>query len=148
MALFFRLVFIAMSLFFCLIFASLRMCWSTYRWSFVLFVPVWHQFCSFRNVPCDCTESTNYNWYNRHFHVQQFFQFLSKVHILIFHFSFFQFHCGITRESKLHNSASSHFLLTIIRFGRRAEIRWSDCISKSQRTLYVSFFRTDSCLRT
>ena len=23
----------------------------------------------------DCTKSTNYNWYNRHFHVPQFFQF-------------------------------------------------------------------------
>ena len=37
-------------------------------------------------------------------------------------------------------------LLIIIRSGRLAEIRWSVCISKSQRSLCVSFFRTDSGL--
>ena len=32
----------------------------------------------------ECTKSTNYNWYNRHFHVPQFFfQFPSKVQVLI-----------------------------------------------------------------
>ena len=38
------------------------------------------------------------------------------------------------------------FLLIIIRSGRLSEIRWSICISKSQRSLYVSFSRTDSGL--
>ena len=39
------------------------------------------------------------------------------------------------------------FLLIIsTRSGCLAEIRWSVCISKSQRTLYVSFSRTDSGL--
>ena len=27
----------------------------------------------------ECTERINYNWYHRHFHVQQFFQFSCKV---------------------------------------------------------------------
>ena len=31
----------------------------------------------------DCTKSTNYNWYNRRFHVPLFFQFPSKVLVLI-----------------------------------------------------------------
>ena len=37
-------------------------------------------------------------------------------------------------------------LLTITRSGRLAEIRWSVCISKSQRSLCVSFPRADSGL--
>ena len=32
------------------------------------------------------TKSTNYNWYHRHFHVPQFFQFLDKIQVLIFLF--------------------------------------------------------------
>ena len=35
----------------------------------------------------NCNKSTNYNWYQRHFHVPQFFQFLSEVQVLIFFFS-------------------------------------------------------------
>ena len=38
------------------------------------------------------------------------------------------------------------FLLIIIRSGLRAEIRWSVCISKSHRSLCVSFSRTGSGL--
>ena len=38
------------------------------------------------------------------------------------------------------------FLLMITRSGRLAEIRWSVCISKSQRSSCVSFSRTDSGL--
>ena len=39
-----------------------------------------------------------------------------------------------------------YFLLTISRFGRLAEIRWSVYISRSQRSLSVSFSRADSGL--
>ena len=39
--------------------------------------------------------------------------------------------------------ASSFFFLIITRSGRLAKIRWSVCISKSQRSLCVSFSRTD-----
>ena len=38
------------------------------------------------------------------------------------------------------------FLLIITRYGRLAGMRWSACISKSQRILFVSFSRTDSGL--
>ena len=52
-------------------------------------------------------------------------------------------HCDLPGR-KLHNSAGSFFfLLTITRSGRLVEIRWSDYISKSQKTLCVSFSRTD-----
>ena len=37
-------------------------------------------------------------------------------------------------------------LLIIKRSGRLAEIMWSVCISKSQRSLFASFFRTDAGL--
>ena len=72
------------------------------------------------------------------------FQFTSKVHVLIFPF---QFYLEVIRDSKVHNSASSLFLfififlLTISRSGCLAEIRWFVCISKSQRSLCVSFSR-------
>ena len=38
----------------------------------------------------------------------------------------------------------SFLFLTITRSGRLAEIRWSVCISKSQRRLYFSFSKTES----
>ena len=38
------------------------------------------------------------------------------------------------------------FFLIITRSGRLAEIRWTVCISKSLRSLRISFFRTDSGL--
>ena len=95
----------------------------------------------------NCTKSTN--WYNRQFHVPQYFQFPCKVEVLIPLFTFFQFHSVVRRDSKAHNSASSLLLLLlllIIRSGRLAEIRWSVCISKSHRSLCVSFSWTDSRL--
>ena len=93
----------------------------------------------------DCTKSTNYNWYNCHFHVPQFLQFLSKVKVFILQFTFFQIYSVVSRNSKVHNLVSSllFLLLIIIKSGRLADIRWSVCISKSQRSLWVSFFTTD-----
>ena len=35
-----------------------------------------------------CTKSTNYNWYNNHFHIPQLFQFPSMVEVLIPLFAF------------------------------------------------------------
>ena len=35
------------------------------------------------NLLIDCSKSTNYNWYRCHFHVPQFFQFSSKIQVLI-----------------------------------------------------------------
>ena len=49
--------------------------------------------------------------------------------------------------SKVHNSASFFFLLLIImRCGRLTDIRWSVCILQSQKSLCVSFSRTDAGL--
>ena len=46
--------------------------------------------------------------------------------------------------SKVYYSANCLFLLINPRSGRVADIRWSVCISKSQRSLDVSFSMTDS----
>ena len=58
-----------------------------------------------------CAKSTNHNWYNRHFHVPQLFQFSSKVEILILLFIFFQFYSVVSWDSKVDNFASSLFLV-------------------------------------
>ena len=58
----------------------------------------------------DCTQTTNYSWYKRHFLVSQFFQFPSKVQVLIFLFTFFQFYSVVSRDGNVHNTASSLFL--------------------------------------
>ena len=56
-------------------------------------------------------KSTNYNWYNRHFNVPPCFPFLGKVEVLISLFAFFQFYFVVSRDDKVHNSASSLFLV-------------------------------------
>ena len=76
-----------------------------------------------------------------------FFRFPSKVKILILLFTFFQFYSVVSRDNKVHNSASSlSFLLIIIRSSRLADIRWSVCMSKSKRSLCVSFSRANAGL--
>ena len=62
----------------------------------------------------DCTKCTNHNWYNHQFHVSQFFQFPSKVQVFIFLFFFFQFYSVVSRDSKIHNSASSFFFFFFV----------------------------------
>ena len=52
-----------------------------------------------------------------------FFQFPSKVEVLILLFTFFQFYSVVSRNSNVHNFVSSLFLLIIIRSGLLAEIR-------------------------
>ena len=86
-------------------------------------------------------------------HMLWFFQFPRKVEVIIFLFTFFQFYSVVSRYSKVHNFANSHFLLLllllllfIIRSGLLAEIRWSVYMSKSHRSLCVSFSRTDAGL--
>ena len=87
----------------------------------------------------DFTKSTNYNWYSR------FFNSLSRLRYLFF-FIFFLFYSTVSRDSKVHNFASSLFLNIVIRSGRLDEITWSVCMSKSPRSLYVSFSKTDARL--
>ena len=69
-----------------------------------------------------------------------FFQFSSKVEVLISLVTFFQFYSVVSRDSKVDNFADFIFLLIIIRSGLLAEIRWSVCISKSHRSLCVCHF--------
>ena len=75
-----------------------------------------------------------------------FFQFPKKVEVLILLFIFFQFYSVVSRDSKLHNFASSLFLLIIIRSAHLAEVRWSVCMSKSHTSLCKSFSRTNAGL--
>ena len=71
------------------------------------------------------------------------FHFSSKVKVLISLFTFFQFYSVVSQESKVDNFAGLlFFFLIIIRSGLPAEIRWSVCMLKSNRTLCVSFSRT------
>ena len=83
------------------------------------------------------------------FMFHSFFQFSSNVEVLISLFTFFQFYSVVCRDSRVDSFADFlfvFFLLIIIRFGLRAEIRWSVCISKSHRSLCVSFSRTGAGL--
>ena len=59
---------------------------------------------------------------------------------LSFHFTV------VSRDNKIHNSASYLFLLIIIKFDHLDEIRWSICITKYQRSLCVSFSSTEAGL--
>ena len=62
--------------------------------------------------------------------------------VLISLFTFFQFYSVVSLDSKVDNFAHFLFLMIIIRSGLLAEIRWSVCISKSHRSLCVSFSKT------
>ena len=73
-----------------------------------------------------------------------FFNSLARSWYFIFLFTFFQFYSVVCRDSKVYNSASSIFLLSITRSGRLAEIRWFVCISKSVIFSFESFFTSIS----
>ena len=75
-----------------------------------------------------------------------FFQFTSKVEVLILLLTFFQLYLVVSQDCKVINFATPRFLLIIIRSGHLAEIRGSVCISKSHRSLCVLFSRTDAGL--
>ena len=78
------------------------------------------------------------------FKFHRFFPFSGKVQVLISLLAFLQFYPVISRNSEVHYSAGFLFFMTITRSGRLAEVRWCVCISKSQRSLHFSFFRTVS----
>ena len=75
-----------------------------------------------------------------------FFQFPSKVEVLILLFTFFQFYSVVAGTAKSTILQVLFFLLIIIRSGLLAEIRWSMCMSKSHRSLCVLFSRTGAGL--
>ena len=91
---------------------------------------------------------SNYNWYYRHSHIPQFFLVLSQVLHIYFFFRFILI--LFSGRPRWHSSlfwGFFFFLLTITRSGRLAENMWYVCISKSRRSLDVSFSRTYSGLR-
>ena len=75
----------------------------------------------------DCTKSTNYNCYNRHFHVPQFFQSPGKVPVHMLLFTSFQFFIvvSLTAKSTILQVFFFFFVLIIIRSGHVSEISWS-----------------------
>ena len=71
-----------------------------------------------------------------------FFNSLARSRYLSLFSQFFQFYSVVSRDSKVDNfSDFLFFLLIIIRSSHLAEIRWSVCMSKSHRSLCVSFSR-------
>ena len=77
------------------------------------------------------------------FMFHNFFQFPSNIEVRILLFTFFQFYSVVSWDSKVHNIENS---LSFCWSGLLAEIRWSVCMSKSHRSLCVSFSRTDDWL--
>ena len=78
------------------------------------------------------------------FHI--FFNSLARSTYLSFFSHSFGFILWSTRTAKSTILQILFFLLIIIRSGLLAEIRWSVCISKSHRSLCVSFSRTGAGL--
>ena len=74
-----------------------------------------------------------------------FFHFPIKFKVLIFSLPF-SFTLWLAGTTKSIFGRVFFFLLIIIRSGRLAEFKWSVCITKSQRILFVSFSRTNSVL--
>ena len=76
-----------------------------------------------------------------------FFQFCSKVEVLIFLFTFLQIYSVVRRDSKVNNFADSlFFLLIIMRSGLLAGIKWSVCMLKSHRSLCESRTGAGLCI--
>ena len=108
----------------------------------------------------DCSVRSNYNWYHRHPYVPHFFKNLhaSSWYLFLFSLSFiltlwstiqlvlffcwlslFFFHhttCGSTCDTPASSAANQG---DNIMWGHQAKIRWSVCISKSQRTLSCEY---------
>ena len=77
-----------------------------------------------------------------------FFNSLARSRYLSFFLFSFNFTLRSARTAKSTILQVLSFLLIIIRSGCLVEIRWSVCISKSQRSLCVSFSRKDAGLCT
>ena len=88
------------------------------------------------------------NWYHCHLHVPQFFfNPLERSRYLSFFslsFRFILWSAGTGKSTILQ--IIFLLLLIIIMSGLLAEIRWSVCMSKSHRSLCVSFSRIDAGL--
>ena len=80
------------------------------------------------------------------FMFHSFFNSLARSRYLSLFSHFFSFILWSAGTAKSTILQIFFFLLIIIRSGLWAEIRWSVCISKSHRSLHVSFSRTGSGL--
>ena len=80
------------------------------------------------------------------FMFHSFFNSLARSRYLYFFSLSFTFTLWSAGTAKYTILQVLFFLLIIIRSGRLGEIRWSVCILKSQRSLCVSFSKTDSGL--
>ena len=68
------------------------------------------------------------------FMFHSFFQFSSKVLVLISHFALFQFYSGISRNGKVHNSAGSLF------YWLSQDLAIDPFVSQNPRELFEEFF--------
>ena len=71
--------------------------------------PTSKSYSPFDNPLFTVTKSTNYNVHHCHLDVSPLFQSSSKVEVLILIFTFFQFYCVVSRDSKVDNFANSLF---------------------------------------
>ena len=93
------------------------------------------------------SKCANYNWYHHYTHVPQLFLVLWQGLSTCFLFPFLWFSiCSLLWWKSPLYSGFSLFFLIPTRPSLQARIGWSICISKSQRTLFISFSRTDSNL--
>ena len=109
-------------------------------------------FLSLHQSFCKCTQSTNYNWYNRHFDVSLFCNSQARSGYLSFFFLSFNFTlCSAGAEKSIilqvfFFTFFFFFFFNIIWWVRLVEIMGSVSLSKSQRSLWVSFFSSDTGL--
>ena len=78
-----------------------------------------------------CCKCSNRNWYHRHFHAPQFFQFSSKGLVIICLITFIQFSPVVSRKGKVRYSAGTLFFFYNHLVWPLAGISLSVCISKS-----------------
>ena len=120
-------------------------------------------FQAFYQYFVDCTKRIDYNLYKRHFHNSFFsipYQVLGTSFIVLFFIIFFFFSVLLGGLQERWNPQFGRvslffffcffffffFFFTITRSSRLSEIKWSICISKSQRRWCISFSKTDSGL--
>ena len=80
------------------------------------------------------------------FMLHSFFFILTEYPDTYTSVSCLSFYSVFSRERKVQDLASPFFMLTVIMSGRLVKIRWSVCVSKSQRSVCVSCPRIDSGL--
>ena len=115
------------------------MLWSGYYFPSVLQLPQ-SLFLAFG----DHFKDINYNFYHYHLHIQQLLQLSSKIQVFVNLCVFFSL-WGLLEQQNLQGDKFFFFSIKT-RYSFLAEIGWTLCISNCQRTLCISFSRTDSSL--